>query len=92
MTTTVAGLKDSYLQHLVLAGRSERTLEGRLRGDVDSGERQRPIETDPPEGAVRLLAQLAACPLVQRDGEWRGAVRAKAHESEAAPDVPSEHG
>ena len=28
MTTTVGGLKDSYLQHLVLAGRSERTLEG----------------------------------------------------------------
>lgn len=28
MTTTISGLKDSYLQHLVLAGRSERTLEG----------------------------------------------------------------
>ena len=39
-----------------------------------------------------LLAEVAPAALVQRDLERRGAMRAQAHEREAAPEVPAEHG
>ena len=67
-------------------------LKYRIRRDVDAGDRERPIEPDPPERAVRLLTQVAAGPLVQPDRERRSAVGPQAHERETTPDVPAEHG
>ncbi len=66
-------------------------LERRIRRDVDPGDREWPIEPDPPERAVRLLTQVAAGPLVQPDRERRGTVSPLAHERETAPDVPAKH-
>lgn len=66
-------------------------LERRIRRDVDAGDREWPIEPDPPERAVRLLTQVAAGPLVQPDRERRGAMRPQADERETTPDVPAEH-
>jgi len=40
---------------------------------------------------MRLLAEMAASPLVERDAERRGAVRAEPREREAAPKVPPKH-
>ena len=66
-------------------------LDHGIRRDVDAGDRERPIEPYPPERPVRLLAQVAAGPLVQPDCERRGAMRPQADERETTPDVPAEH-
>jgi len=50
-------------------------LEHRVGRDVDALDGERPVEPDPPERAVRLLAEVAAGALVQRDRERRRAVR-----------------
>ena len=67
-------------------------LERRIRRDVDAGDRERPVEPDPPERAMRLLTEVAAGPLVQPDRERWGAVGPQADERETTPDVPTEHG
>ena len=66
-------------------------LERRIRGDIDALDCERPVEPDPSERAMRLLAEVAACPLVERDAERRCVVGAQPHEREAAPKVPPKH-
>ena len=66
-------------------------LERHIGGDVYAGDLQCSVETDPPERAVRLLAQVATGTLVQHHRERGGPVRAEPHESETAPDVSAKH-
>ena len=60
--------------------------------DVDSFDRQRPVQPDAPERAVRLLAEVAAGTFVQRDPQRRTAMGTQPREREAAPEVAAEHG
>lgn len=67
------------------------TLQGRIAGDVDALDRHRAVESDPPQRAVRLVAEVAAGALVERDRERSAAMRPQAHEREATLQVPAEH-
>lgn len=67
-------------------------LERRIGRDVDTFDREGAVQADPPERAMGLIAEMAPRALVERQMERRGAVGAQAHEREAAPDVPAEHG
>ena len=82
---------------LRLADRNDRDthevpqLERRIGGDVDPLDRERPVEPDPPQRPVRLLAEVAARSLVEGHGDRRRAMRAQPDEREAAPEVPAKH-
>ena len=67
-------------------------LELRIGRDVDTLDRERTVEADPPECAMRVLAEVAAGAFVERDGERRLAMGPQPHEGEATPEVPAEHG
>ncbi len=67
-------------------------LERGIGRDVDAPHVERPVEADPPQRAMRLLAQVAAGPLVQRHRERLAAVGAQPREDERAPEIPAEHG
>lgn len=62
-----------------------------IRCDVDTVDRKRPVETDPPQRPMGLVTESASHALVEGHSERRGAVGAKAHEREAAPDVAAKH-
>ncbi len=67
-------------------------LGHRIGRDVDPLDREWPVEPDPTEGTVDLLAQMAARALVQGDVQRRRAMRAQSNERKAAPEVPTKHG
>ena len=64
-------------------------LEVRIGRDIHAGDRERPVQPDPAERAVGLLAQMTADALVERDPERRRAMRAEPHQCEAAAEVPA---
>jgi hypothetical protein len=67
-------------------------LERGIGGDVHAIDLERPVEPDPPEGPMRLLAEVAPGALVERHGHGRRTMRAQPDERETAPEIPAEHG
>jgi hypothetical protein len=67
-------------------------LERRIGCDVDSLDRERAVEPDAPQRAMRLLAEVTPRPLVQGHRDRRLTMRAQPDEREPAPEVAAEHG
>ena len=66
-------------------------LKVRIGCDVDAGDREGPVEPDPPKRPMRLLTEVTAWALVQRDRERRGPVGPKPDERETPPDIAAKH-